>query len=273
MSEANKAKADAQRAEGNRHFMEERFDEAIRRYNEAMALDPDNAKLYTNRSLCYIKLKQWDEAASDARTAIRLDKSSVKAHYYLGQGLIALGNDEEAGDVLKLATDLAVQQRLDYGDEIWSLCRKVKQRVWDKKESQRILQEISLSEYLRKLVLKDKEEQLASNPRNAAKITEQFEDKLSQVTDLFKQIDERRRRRMVPDYLVGKISCDLLVDPVITPSGITYERYCIEEHLRANGGYDPVTRAKLKESQLVPNLALKDATEDFLRLNPWAYDW
>ena len=36
MSEANKAKADAQRAEGNRHFMEERFDEAIRRYNEAM---------------------------------------------------------------------------------------------------------------------------------------------------------------------------------------------------------------------------------------------
>lgn len=31
------------------------------------------------------------------------------------------------------------------------------------------------------------------------------------------------RKRDVPDYLCGKISFEILNDPVITPSGITYE--------------------------------------------------
>ena len=41
------------------------------------------------------------------------------------------------------------------------------------------------------------------------------------------QVDERRSRREVPDYLCGKISFELLKDPVITPSGITYDRYVV----------------------------------------------
>lgn len=56
-----------------------------------------------------------------------------------------------------------------------------------------------------------------------------------------------------------------MIDPVITPSGITYERKCIVEHIRVNGPYDPITRAKVKESQLVPNIAMREAIEDFLK--------
>jgi len=44
------------------------------------------------------------------------------------------------------------------------------------------------------------------------------------VKSLFAAIDDRRKRREVPDYLCDKISFDLLKDPVITPSGITYNR-------------------------------------------------
>ena len=40
------------------------------------------------------------------------------------------------------------------------------------------------------------------------------------------------QKRDVPDYLCGKISFEILRDPVITPSGITYERKDIEEHLQ-----------------------------------------
>lgn len=35
----------------------------------------------------------------------------------------------------------------------------------------------------------------------------------------------------MPDYLCGKISFEILNEPVITPSGITYEKKDIEEHL------------------------------------------
>lgn len=40
------------------------------------------------------------------------------------------------------------------------------------------------------------------------------------------------QKRDVPDYLCGKISFEILQEPVITPSGITYEKKDIEEHLQ-----------------------------------------
>ena len=51
----------------------------------------------------------------------------------------------------------------------------------------------------------------------------------SELHSLFTEIDDRRKKREVPDYLCGKISFDILRDPVITPSGITYERYDVYE--------------------------------------------
>uniref|UniRef100_A0A1I7WIM7 RING-type E3 ubiquitin transferase n=1 Tax=Heterorhabditis bacteriophora TaxID=37862 RepID=A0A1I7WIM7_HETBA len=83
-------------------------------------------------------------------------------------------------------------------------------------------------------------------------------------------VDERRRKREIPDYLCGKISFELLRDPVITPSGITYDRADIKQHLQRVGHFDPVTRAPLSESELIPNLAMKEVIENFLSENPWA---
>ena len=40
--------------------------------------------------------------------------------------------------------------------------------------------------------------------------------------------------RDVPDYLCGKISFEIMKDPVITPSGITYDRKDIEQHLQVS---------------------------------------
>ena len=64
-----------------------------------------------------------------------------------------------------------------------------------------------------------------------------------------------------------------MLDPVVTPDGITYERSAITEHIQKVGKFDPVTRREgLEPSQLVPNLALKEAINDFLERNPWAYE-
>lgn len=41
-----------------------------------------------------------------------------------------------------------------------------------------------------------------------------------------------RQKREIPDYLCGKISFELMREPCITPSGITYDRKDIEEHLQ-----------------------------------------
>jgi STIP1 family protein 1 len=100
-------------------------------------------------------------------------------------------------------------------------------------------------------------------------INSEYEKRLSELTRLFVENDSRRRRREIPDYLCGKISFELITDPVVTPSGITYDRNDIEQHLQRVGHFDPITRQDLTIEQLIPNLAMKEVVENFVSENPW----
>ena len=97
--------------------------------------------------------------------------------------------------------------------------------------------------------------------------------RVAEVSAMFAKVDERRQRREVPDYLCGKISFELLKEPVITPSGITYDRKDIEEHLHRVGHFDPVTRTKLTSDQLISNYAMKEVVDAYLNENEWAHDY
>jgi len=65
---------------------------------------------------------------------------------------------------------------------------------------------------------------------------------------------------------------EVMLDPVTTPDGITYERSALTEHLKKVGRFDPVTRREIKEGQISSNLALKEAITAYLESNPWAYE-
>ena len=106
-----------------------------------------------------------------------------------------------------------------------------------------------------------------------SQVEERGRRKKEQVNELLAAVDERRKKREIPDYLCGKISFDIMVDPVITPSGITYDRKHLESHLHRVGQFDPITREPLTELQLVPNLALKDVIDNFVKENPWLDDY
>lgn len=84
-------------------------------------------------------------------------------------------------------------------------------------------------------------------------------------------LDRRNSVWQVPDHLCCKLTMEIFRDPVITPSGVTYERTAILEHLRRVGKFDPVTRATLGEKDLSPNLALKEAVQCYLEEHGWAY--
>ena len=116
----------------------------------------------------------------------------------------------------------------------------------------------------------------------------------------------------MPDYLFGNISFEILRDPVISPSGITYtrravlgvprrtrysalaltcrrdsnlsyvpsrgwasryERSSVIEHLHRVGHFDPVTRIHMKESDLIPNLIMKEVIDDFIERSVAADRW
>ena len=67
----------------------------------------------------------------------------------------------------------------------------------------------------------------------------------------------------VPYHFVCPISLSLMEDPVVTPSGVSYERECIEKWVKHNRS-DPLTREPLLLKDLYPNKYLCDAIVDFL---------
>uniref|UniRef100_A0A670ZGM8 RING-type E3 ubiquitin transferase n=1 Tax=Pseudonaja textilis TaxID=8673 RepID=A0A670ZGM8_PSETE len=159
--------------------------------------------------------------------------------------------------------NLAKEQRLNFGDDIPSALRIAKKKRWNNIEEKRINQENELHAYLTKLIMAEKE-------RAQFLFQEKY---LADMDELFSQVDEKRKKRDIPDYLCGKISFELMREPCITPSGITYDRKDIEEHLQRVGHFDPVTRSPLTQDQLIPNLAMKEVIDAFISENGWVEDY
>lgn len=60
-------------------------------------------------------------------------------------------------------------------------------------------------------------------------------------------------------------------DPVLTPSGHSYERSALTEHLAKVGAWDPISRTPTRPDDLRPNIALRSATQHYLDEHPWAW--
>ena len=60
------------------------------------------------------------------------------------------------------------------------------------------------------------------------------------------------------------ISGSLMNDPVSTPEGISYDRPFIEKWLQTNQTC-PITRSPLRANQLIPNIALRNTIQDYLK--------
>lgn len=67
----------------------------------------------------------------------------------------------------------------------------------------------------------------------------------------------------IPDEMMDPISCDIMKDPVILPSGNTVDRATITRHLLSDAT-DPFNRAHLTVDMLKPNVELKEKIQAFL---------
>ncbi|CAF4117843.1 unnamed protein product, partial [Rotaria sp. Silwood2] len=92
---------------------------------------------------------------------------------------------------------------------------------------------------------------------------------LHELNNLFNEVDIKRKRREIPEYLTCKLCYDIMRDPVITPYGITYCRSCIEENLYKVSHLDPIANKPLVAEQLINNLVLKEIVEKFIKENEW----
>nr|CAG4642691.1 EOG090X0AJZ [Evadne anonyx] len=265
--------------QGNKLYLAKRYEDAIACYTKAIQKNGSVPQYYTNRALCLLKLARWSSATRDCKAALAIDHTWVKGHFFLGQALMELECYEEAIVQLHMAHDLATTQKMNFGDDITSQLRLAKKKHFAQQESKRIKEESDLQIYLERLIREDRDKQIeklshSSDLNEAGNEISKVEVNAAQylvlLDDIFTQIDDKRKKREVPDYLCGKISFEILKDPVITPSGITYDRKDIEEHLQRVGHFDPVTRVKLTKEQLIPNFSMKEVVDNYLSENEWA---
>ncbi|KAK4742873.1 hypothetical protein SAY87_000874 [Trapa incisa] len=266
--------ADRLKSDGNDYFKRKRFGAAIDAYTEAITLCPNVPVYWTNRALCHLKRNDWTRLEEDSRKALELDHKSVKAHYLMGLAFLRKEFYAEGIKQLERALDLGrgAKSGSSYMIEtIWQELAKAKYLEWERASTKRSWDLQSLKEAC-EVVLKEKHSKEYTQ-------SEGFVDELDQLQverlDLLQQVFQKAAAAdtptEVPDYLCCKITLDIFRDPVITPSGVTYERAVILEHLQKVGKFDPLTHEPLNPSQLIPNLAIKAAVQAYLDEHGWAY--
>ncbi|KIX02171.1 uncharacterized protein Z518_08110 [Rhinocladiella mackenziei CBS 650.93] len=281
------------REQGNEHFKAGQFKEAESLYTQAIAEHSrSDPKVFANRSLTRLKLQDWPGAESDARKAIELygpkNKAlSMKSHFYLAQALLPQRHVGEALEEAKCAYSICLDTKDSSAEVISQFILKAKQAQWQSKETARLremnetlaLVEDLLNQQLDR-DLKDVNERFARHEIGETGRSEEIME-LERETETRRSIIRKAfqdpavpdsAERVVPDWLIDPITFEVMHDPVITPTGVSFERVSLLKHIKANG-CDPLTRQPLHAEELIPNVALKNASSEFLDKNGWAADW
>eukprot|EP01023_Acetabularia_acetabulum_P062472 TRINITY_DN7693_c0_g2_i10.p1 TRINITY_DN7693_c0_g2~~TRINITY_DN7693_c0_g2_i10.p1 ORF type:complete len:380 (-),score=59.33 TRINITY_DN7693_c0_g2_i10:832-1971(-) len=117
ISQDTQMQAENLKGEANELFSKHHFSDAIKKYSEAIALNPSNHVYYANRAFAQIKLENFGSAIQDASQAIELDPTYVKAYYRRGDAKFCMGKFKEAvkdfRDAAKVAPrDPAIRKKL-----------------------------------------------------------------------------------------------------------------------------------------------------------------
>jgi STIP1 family protein 1 len=222
-----------------------------------------------------LKLELWDAVVSDCQDALSLNPDNMKASYYLSQALLPLGDFDGA-----VAAGLRAHARcVATGDRslpaVTTQVLRCKKERWAHKEKVRRREARYLEEETLDLTARAKARALdeAETAAEREELEAEWDRKLDELRRVFERSrDKADQRREVPDWVIDDISFGIMVDPVITKMGKSYERASIMEHLRRHPS-DPLTREPLNAADLRPNLALRQACEEFLDENGWAVDW
>lgn len=270
--------------DGNAAFKDGKYAKAITAYT--LAINKSNgkiAKYFTNRAVAKLRAqKDSDDLESiidDCERAKGLSTSQdlilMKAHRYCGEAQLELGRANEAYSSLVKAFRIAVREKDPSVENIRDKLMEARKARWERLEKIRIEEESTLGKKLRTLIESERDLRVQQAQGDQSKIDEangNADDSLQSLDKLLQRSDDRSRPREVPDHFICPISLALFADPVITPSGRSYERTAIMQHLKTHP-FDPLTREPLIASKIFDNICLRNACEDFLKHNDWVVDY
>eukprot|EP00736_Rhodelphis_marinus_P003322 Rmarinus@m.10000 len=253
--------SEALKVQANTCFGKGKLDAAIDLYTEAICFNPSYTACFMNRGICYFKTERYPSAISDCLKVLELDPTYLKAYFYLGRAQIASNTPEEAVETLRTGLSKSVVQK-KFHAELQKALHDALYARWVQRRDKHHIGLASLKEELAKELEFARTVRAASGDESSDAVCRE---RIERVNELFKHCAAVSQvGQDIPDYLLCNITLDIMVDPVSGPSGHTYERAAIEEHLRKNGNFDPITRSPMTIQSLRPNLAVMQALEHYM---------
>ncbi|KAL7551337.1 hypothetical protein ACHAWF_014530 [Thalassiosira exigua] len=133
-------RAEAFKAEGNKHFKSGDYRAAIAKYRDATSVDPNVPAYWSNMAACYEKLSDYDAMEEASRSCVKADKNFVKGYFRLATALKAkndlegcikalesgLAVDSTNADLKRMKRDLTELQR---GETVAAYVRKCEEQM------------------------------------------------------------------------------------------------------------------------------------------------
>ncbi|KAK9831989.1 hypothetical protein WJX81_006731 [Elliptochloris bilobata] len=271
---ADLAAVEKLKAEGNFAFRKGKYAAAIERYTEALLLAPNLPVLRVNRALNYLRKGELVKAVEDCSYALRLDPNYMKAHFFMGQALLEQGELLDATPHLSKALELARQSGDTIKEQIWRELAKAKYRKWQLEATARQEEQRALAGRLRGLLRRQQDTELAEEPGDEAAQAVLREAHAREDAALAAVLDRAAAGDRAGEA-AGAVTCCLTMEvfrePVMLPSGLSYEDSALAEHFAKVGHWDPITKEPCKPSQAVRNLSLRAAAQQYLEEHNWAY--
>ncbi|KAH7312426.1 hypothetical protein B0I35DRAFT_56122 [Stachybotrys elegans] len=244
-------------------------------YSKAIVLEPKNPALYTNRAMARLKLRQWEAVIADCHNCLVLAPDNMKARYYLAQAQLEIKDFDEAVANALVAHRICADTNDKNLKPVTELVLRCKKDRWDEREKHRVREDQGLERELAALLAMDRDQAVGDVDSELERKTihEEYDAKLKRLAHVFERARAAdQKERKVPQWAIDDISFGFMVDPVVTKNGKSYERSSLIDHLRRNQT-DPLTREHMTPADVRPNLALKEACNEFLETNGWAADW
>ncbi|KAF3482940.1 U-box domain-containing protein [Arthroderma uncinatum] len=278
------------KARGNERYKEGDYEGAEELYSQAIQKNSSDPAFFNNRALVRIKLGSWEGVEHDSRIAVDLygpkNPVAVKANYYLSQALLGLQRPAEALEIALAAYKSSLETKNPNSEPLSRVILRAKQSIWAAKETSRLRERNETLKQVEVLLEADLKAEITrlheafqrgemgqvGYDEDKKVLEEEYAKRLKNVREAFAAVDPELQERNMPEHLIDNITFEVMHDPVVTPSGHSFERTSILKHIQQSES-DPITRVPMTASDLRPNYALKAACEDFLEKNGWAVDW
>eukprot|EP00962_Isochrysis_galbana_P041782 scaffold15413_cov101-Isochrysis_galbana.AAC.1 len=207
-------------AHGNACFAKEKYAAAIEAYSECICLEPRPVH-FINRANCHLKRREYSDATSDCNSALALlsdghTKERIKAQYFLGKAQSEQGDWDAGISALSTAHALCQQETVSFSGDIRAALLSARKRAWEAGAAERAA---ALQ------VLRDQMGSIGASlaPKQRAAVRAVGVCAVAAALDV-----EGLPAQRVPEHLTCQICYDIMLDPVVTPCGISYDRACLQ---------------------------------------------